>query len=269
MTSSRNYRLLLNGLLVSLLFLMAIPAVAGPITNPGAQPFSKFTVYGGIVSIVNGTNALELGANGQDIASNGDIIFRPRDVFGQQAVNIKKNDSSGGSDMYVVGTVCLHGSGSADCRNQWPSGSLWQQFSPNYTAFAVTPNVNNGVTIGTSAAAPTVTTQPGLLVSQPGSSYAARILNANLSGSAIRVDGNVLFRAGFSASGTAYIGGQEVWYSGHEGVGSGLDADLMDGRQVTQQTAAQCSGTDHGTHFMCLCFDYSGTKKCAAMYNYF
>jgi hypothetical protein len=68
--------LFLAGIMV---FFIVQKSAAGPITNPGAAPYAKLSVYQGVISVVPGgagDSVMEIGNAGRDIASTGNINLR-------------------------------------------------------------------------------------------------------------------------------------------------------------------------------------------------
>lgn len=136
--------------IAAVLIVVGNTAQAGPITGGGGHtPFVKLGVYQGIVTIISpgGGNIMTLGNAGRDITSTSDLYFRPGGIqndnicFGgtnnggacttdldcpgagsclQQATSIG-NVGYAEAGLFVTGSICLHGSGSADCRNVWPA----------------------------------------------------------------------------------------------------------------------------------------------------
>jgi len=261
-------------------------ADAGPVTGgSGAWPYVKLGVYQGVAALsVNGTSVIELGANGKDIATDtgSAIALRPNAVTSANAAIL--TSANGGTRLKVPGSVCLYPSGvgsPAVCNNSWPAGvtSLWTTStdSDGYTMLAPLPNgaVRQGAVIGTTSTR--VTSGTALTVQQDTTGYlyaGLRATNLASSGIAAQLTGDVQITGSLWVGGVWSINGAEVYHSpsrsanqfdsvaGHEGVGSGLDADLLDGYDVTILPGNKCGG------LACLCVTFAvGNVRCASLDN--
>ncbi len=288
---------------VSFVALASRPAIAGPITNgPSSAPFTKLGVYQGVVSVVSNADnaALELGYLGRDIASTGDLYFRPSFTARANGAYFTRNGNS--ADFYLSGKLCLfkHVSNIIDlnsmsCSDGWPSGSgsgssLWtivadpvaDPFTNAVNGNFLQPiNTNYGVHIGSSLSPVT----GGTALTLDGASYSYPLGVANLgSGAALQTQGQVNLNAYGYVNGLIYINGQEVWHrqgffggpAAHEGLGSGLDADIANGNNVTLEPATSCNDDDTKPRAACICFTIfrvgsspNPSKHCAAFSNAF
>lgn len=82
----------------------ANPVAAGPITGgAGNAPFTKVGVYQGILSIIpaGSGSIMEIGNNGQDIASTGDIFMRPGETPGSNTAATKFFKRGAGQGLYI------------------------------------------------------------------------------------------------------------------------------------------------------------------------
>lgn len=290
-------RLLGAMLLGMVAVLITQQAQAGPITNGvNNPPFTKLGVYGGVLTITHGSQALEIGNNGRDIGSTGDLYFRPGLLSQVNGMRVFKNGSL--SDVLVTGRLCLFGTGTADCRSVWPvgGGSNYWQLSGSY----LQPNTATyGVGIGD--AGNPVTTMSALNIQSiaGGNALSLRALNTNLTGSAIRTVGGIdLSRT--VVDGTIRINGQEVFHPGSGGflpnegrycseggyactyesecnssptdtcVGTGADADLLEGLDVTIKPGSVCKSSyqANGNALLCVCITSGATTRCTPMWNH-
>lgn len=272
---------------VALFSLYQSTAQAGPVTGgSGAWPYVKLGVYQGVAALsVDGASVVELGNNGKDIATgtNSAIAIRPNSVSAANAAIFAS--ANGGTRLKVPGRVCLYPSGvssPAVCNSAWPSGSttLWTTATDidGYTTLTPLPNGANrqGISIGTAAAR--VTSGTGLAVQQTTLSFLDTALRAtNMSGGSLaaQLSGDVQIDGALWVGGTWTINGSEVYHgpslltrvdsiAGHQGAGSGLDADLLDGYNVTILRGSSCSA------MACLCFTFgAGNVRCAKLENRF
>lgn len=260
---------------------------AGPVTGgSGAWPYVKLGIYQGVAALsVNGTSVIELGANGKDIATdtNSAIAIRPNAVTSANAAVL--TSANGGARLKVPGSVCLYPSGvgsPAVCNNAWPAGSvsLWTTTTDadGYTMLRPLPvgTVQQGVVIGSTTTR--VTSGTALSVQQDVSGYlykGLRTTNLNTSSLAAQFTGDVQIAGNFWVGGTWTMNGAEVYHSAslynftdkisaHEGLGSGLDADKLDGYDVTLLPGNKCNG------MACFCVTFSvGNVRCAKLENRF
>lgn len=90
-------------------FLVVQQSAAGPITGGmGSPPYSKLSVYQGVISIVPGglnDHVMEIGNAGRDIASTGSIYLRPGTVNGGggDVVITAQNTVSEGGELILAG----------------------------------------------------------------------------------------------------------------------------------------------------------------------
>ncbi len=274
------------GLIAVIALVTMLPAQAGPITNgPNSAPFTKLGVYGGVLTILDGSQAMEIGNNGRDIGSTGDLYFRPQ-LPESRGIRFFKNGSA--EDVLITGKLCLNGSGSQDCRDVWPTaggGNYWQVNSgylePNTATYA----------LGVGTSSQRVQNGPALDVHGSGY-YGLQVINRDTSGlsQAMQADGNVFSDGETVVGRKIYVNGSEVWHPGypaagiapHQGEGSGLDADRYvspfgDFENVTLEPAASCAsilgpfgqpnpGGDKTLACLCVATDIG--KKCAPMWNH-
>lgn len=281
-------------ILVAILFLasfvclsLADFAFAGPITNGyGNAPFSRLSVYRGVVSIQpvgGGQGVLELGYRGEEIAATQDIYFRPGSTTQADGIRVCTNCGTGVNATYanlvVTGNVCLYGpTGTvADCRAVWPGAggpgtSSWDYVTD--TGIGGTPgikfvqpnsaNATRAVHIG-SAASPV-----GGIALDIDAYDGVVVRNANNAAKAVSVQGNAMF---FDATvtGAVRVNGQPVYDTVNSGAGSGLDADTLYANDVTLEPAASCTDTGGYPRIGCLCFlvkeGPTMVKKCTALAN--
>lgn len=257
----------------------------------------KLGVYQGVLDFVwnASPNILEFGYLGRDIAGSSNITFRPGSVSAANAAAFVRSGSVVNLD--VSGKVCLynHASGLAvDCRDVWPAGgsggSYWQVVTQNVSGignrnFLQTKDGSNQPTYSVHIGSSSQRITGGTAVTVNGAgSVGLQAVNLNTSGSAAQFSGNVTVGLyGTSIDGTVRIAGQEVWSSGfswynhgHQGADTGLDADTLDGQNVTLEGPASCSDDTNPPYnaprILCLCFTIrngaSSTKHCTPMSNY-
>jgi hypothetical protein len=104
---------------------------------------------------------------------------------------------------------------------------------------------------------------------------ALRATNINTGALAAQFTGDVQVTGKFWVGGTWSMNGAEVYHSAslfnyadqiasHQGIGSGLDADKLDGYDVTLLPGNKCNG------MACLCVTFSvGNVRCAKLENRF
>lgn len=268
MSRPRHYFFLAMASLTAIgVILVAGPAGAGPVTNVGSAPYSRLTLYQGVVSVIPGiTSALELGYRGEDIAASGDIYLRPGSVAQANGLRICTNCGNGVTATYanvvVPGQLCLYGPNGnvADCRSAWPSGSgggsTWDYVTdvgaggwPAAVKY-LQPNAANAtraIHIGSAGSAVAGTAL------DIAAGREVLVQNADAGGKALSVIGNTTF---FDATVKQKItvNGQEVYHPGNSGAGSGLDADTLTGHDVTLESATQCFVSDGDGRVGCICF---------------
>lgn len=213
---------------------------AGSVTNPGGSPTQKVSIYQGVLTIAPGrdtNNILEFGNNGSDITSSGNIYFRPGRLA--ETSGVRFDGSSGTTDIYVPGRLCINGA----CVPPWPSGSgtsLWQRNGSQLETVGAQPRgveilnpnttyINGGSALsavgsmpGTSAAYFSNTSGPALQLNDGGFVRGDLVLTTANVSSPITIN---YLNAGVPTNG-------KVWYPGNDGMGSRLDADLLDGHKV-------------------------------------
>lgn len=263
-------------------------AIAGPVTGgSGVWPYVKLGIYQGVAALsVNGTSVIELGANGKDIATGSPsaIAIRPNAVSAANAAIF--TSANGGTRLKVPGSVCLYPSGvgaAAVCNNSWPAGSssLWTT-SVDVDGFtSVTPlpvgSVRQGVLIGSTTSRVTSGTAVAVQQDVVGELITA-VRSTNMNGTALaaQLTGDAQIAGNFWVRGTWTINTNEVYHGAsisaytpdsivsHDGIGSGLDADTLDGYDVTILPGNKCNG------LACLCFTFGvGNVRCAKLRNIF
>lgn len=110
----------------------------------------KLTVYQGVVVIApGGGKILELGNEGQDIASTDTIYLRPDSMSEANGARIVKNGAT--ANLYV-NELCFSGSGSEICKTVIPTpaggDSTWTQNVGGFTTLSPT-DADTGVLVGT------------------------------------------------------------------------------------------------------------------------
>lgn len=268
---------------------------AGPITGgPGVWPFTKLGVYQGVVSISPiSSGTMELGSSGKDIAATGQIIIRPNGVTAVKGATFLKQSSS--TQLKVPGKIWLYPSGPSQppvAYSQWPSGSSSQWIrvpttpSGLGTPYEVLQTSTPGLGMRIGAATAPVTGDTALHVSEeyvPSYDiYGLEVAHSVASEYAVQLQGDLVTQStqqagtALNVAGRILINGQEVYHPGgnysgiptpvHQGIGSGLDADYLDGYDVTIENGngTSCTG------IACLCFQFNGSigKKCTALTNY-
>ena len=212
---------------------------AGSVTNPGGSPVTKLAVYQGVLSIAPGrdtNNVLEFGNNGSDIASTGNIYFRPGRLAETNSVRFA--GTSGKTDIYIPGRLCINGA----CVPPWPSGSgtsLWQQNGVQLETINTPSTQPRGVEILNPNAS---LVEGGSALEAVGNKNGTSVVYiSNTSGPALQLNAGGYIRGDLSLT-TSNItspitvnytfngvpGVGKVWYPGNDGAGSGLDADMLD-----------------------------------------
>jgi len=300
--------------LISLLSLIIIGLIAvnNPVSaslvtggTPGRPPYAKLSVYQGVIALAPaGTNdsVMEIGNAGRDLASTGDLFFRPSSI--SYDVGIRLYNNGGYADMNVPGKVCLHpGGGAADCRTEWPTGggsNLWDRIADAKLGhpdlgYLYPKETGLGIQIGSNGTPVQVSPASGPAAEfiSNGSSYdyAAWIVHGN-NGVGALFQGNVYSSSevwglqrvcvgnGAGLGPNCGAGFSEAWHpanaadpaTANEGLNSGLDADLLDGMNVTLEYPTCTSGPDWqwGVKAACFCVTFPGNiKKCGDMRNRF
>lgn len=212
----------------------------------------KLTVYGGVVTVTpggSGNSTLELGANGTDLISSGNLVIRPQNSplqanttrFVGGGSNVQSLSVSGDLKLTTTGRqICLQG----NCRSSWAGGNFWSErlAGTTFIEYWLEPTaLSRGVRIGDPTAPFT-----------GGTPLTVASLNANNAGggAAARFIGNVQNIANLYYYESLKVNGAEAWNEDNDGRGSGLDADNLDG--VTVAFAKGNTLACHAT--FCLCF---------------
>lgn len=136
-TRSVRWPLVSAVILATMMVIVVVnPVSAGPVTAPGSPPFVKLGVYQGVIAIVppSGTNVLEIGNAGRDIAGSSDIYLRPGGVTTANAVKLARSVTYTQAAVTIPGggQVCLDQTqaGGWSCQPTWPTGgpggdTLW------------------------------------------------------------------------------------------------------------------------------------------------
>lgn len=79
-------------------------------------------VYQGLLTVTSDVtqSLLEIGNNGQEIASNSNIYLRPSSLTQAQGVRFSYNSGTGRTNLYAPGGLCFD---TAACVDTWPSGT--------------------------------------------------------------------------------------------------------------------------------------------------
>lgn len=246
--------------------------VAGPVTGGSSGPSTKITVYQGTMAITPGrgsSDTLEIGnpgANGIEIASTGKIYFRPSGKAFDHAVWF--DGTNGATDLYVTGKLYINGAAVPP----WPSGSGVSYWSQATTSLVAVPQGATARGVAVSQPITNDVWSNKTAVEVVGNSVSPSLIVSNLSGPALSVVGNVAVHGNLSvtsANGSPLqINGGKIWYAGNDGIGSGLDADFIDGRGAyfsftnsggtqTSTTATTLDGSSFkmctGSSNICLC----------------
>ena len=241
---------------------------AGSVTNPGGAPVIKMAVYQGVLTIAPGRDSgdiLEFGNNGSDIASTGNIYFRPSRLAATNGVRFDGTSSSGKTDVYIPGRLCVNGA----CITSWPTGggvSLWQKNGSQLE----TITAGRGVEIVT----PNTTYAGGSALSVVGSANGVPAMYiSNTSGPALQINKGGFLRGDLqintlNVTTPITFNGLKVWYPGNDGIGTGLDADMLDGENLhlsfkasgTGSCGNNAPGACGGTYAFNLCTDKQATS---------
>jgi len=261
--------------------LLVVPfAQAGPITGgSGTWPYVKLGVYQGVLSIsTSSTSALEIGAAGKDIAtsSGSAIILRPDAVAASNGALLSA--SGGVTRLKIPGQVCLYPSGISQppsCYNQWPAGgsTLWTRVV-DADGFGQLQTITTGLGVRIGSSSSRVTGGTALTAEQSLLGFdidALNVANASSSGPAVELTGDAVVSSQATIGGRLRVNSQEVYHPAdagfgvpvpkNDGVGSGLDADRLDGYDVTLRNGSSCGALG------CLCFTFGSTTSCAPLRN--
>jgi hypothetical protein len=169
--------------------------------------------------------------NGIELASTGKIYFRPSGVAGDHGAWFDTNGSL--TDLYVTGKLYINGASVPP----WPSGggtSYWQQIGN-----ALQPLPQGSIARGLQVIEPIADNnlENRAAMSAVSTGALATVTITNTLGNALEVTGDPVFNGNLNVTsavaapavyirnGTSYT----FWYSGNDGAGSGLDADIIDG----------------------------------------
>lgn len=265
-------RLTIAALVMVVGVVTAMTAQAGSVTNGAGQPpFTETAVYQGVIAVIPGgigDSLLEIGNQGKDIASTGDIYLRPHSLTGANTgVRVTKNGNSGITDLHVYGRLCLAG----QCEHTWPSAggtSFWTQTStwlePS-TAGQGLYTASSGVGFG----------GYGLEVYGDHSDAALYISKQTAGGTALQSASSVEIRGSLNVTGQMTMldcppGGNcpdlasmsvgRIWEPANDGRASGLDAARIDGfnfRVLRTPYDASACGTG-GSGQWCVCGEFEG-----------
>lgn len=272
---------------------IAWPVFAGPVTNPTSPPsapFVKLGVYQGVVSVVSGSNALEIGNAGRDIAASGDIYLLPGGHLYPSGVRIKKSDVFAEAAIDVGnGQICLNTdqAGTYSCISSWASGSTGDTYW-SLAGSALSPKVTSPVVdvirIGTDAKPVPAAYGRALDIYSASAAPAVNVVGvletgyydgSSYRGGNIRVAGQVKASNSATSGNPQYsLGGSGLapWssrdvFNATTFVGSGIDADTFDGN------ATVLFPTDHNffwktvTGGNALCIKTTASKLCTGGTN--
>lgn len=239
--------------------------ISGTTTPAGA------TIYQGLLSIAttDGQNLMEIGANGQDIASTGDIYLRPEqapafDGSRLKAIRLTKNGAGTAADLYIPGGLCLYGY----CRDTWPTeqiGQNWVYGAGNYlienpSLIPPPEGIFFSQPVSTAPALSLVAQGTALSLTNYSTDFTAQ---DGLFASSVFVRGTLLVKniAPVDRPNQEIIYGIEggdtyhVWHAWNDGKNSGLDAAKLDG--VNFRITKDYLGSDfpdcQGANTYCLC----------------
>jgi len=237
----------------------ALPA-RSTVLSPGAT--QRLSVYGGVVTITPGETippdntterTLELGSTGTDIASNDDIVLQP----GNTSTTGTRFIGKGGvlQALAISGSLSLETNGKEVCikdvcRSSWSRvAEHWKPLTLSYGAWQHTIlqpiDINEGVRIGTSSQRfmnGTALTADGLFATN------------RSGGNAATLSGNIENISQLTVYDKVTVSYREPWSQKNQGTGSGLDADKIDGADVTLRIGYICDAT------ACVCFNGSPTN---------
>ncbi|MBI4090146.1 MAG: hypothetical protein HY421_01970 [Candidatus Kerfeldbacteria bacterium] len=248
MTHYRLTLFALSTLVVTAAWLRFSMPVQSLTVTPNAV--QKLTVYGGVATVtpVVGGPTLELGTDGTDIVSSGNIVIRPQSSppnisntrFTGGGSNVQNLLISGDLKLTTPGRqICLQG----DCQSSWGGGSFWAERSGGiFPVYWLEPtDLSRGLRIGESSAftGKTALIANGLGAYNIGGGAAARFIGD------VKNINELHYFESFT------VNGGEAWHEQNDGRGSGLDADNFDGVRAFYQpgTSLMCYAT------FCLCFE--------------
>lgn len=274
-------RFYLNSLLITALcslvvvFVATVSVIAKPLTGSGVIGTMVYQGVALVTSGESGSSVLELGNNGQEIASSGDIYLRPNYLPATsgsvlQAIKFVKNATTGRTDVYAPGGVCF---ASGTCQDTWPTGggtSLWNLVSgqrlETATAGRTVSFVKNNPSSATANAVELVAQNTDTVfgVSNTFGIAAQFSQGALIQGNVIvdkRSSGDEFLMVNTDTN-TSY----KVWHYGNDGHTSsatGLDASKLDGTPIIFYhfpTTSLASCGSNGTDRHCFCGNFfSGT----------
>jgi hypothetical protein len=267
----------LKTVMIALALLSGI-VVAGAYTTVRARPVTGSgsigsMIYNGVAVVTTGevgSNILELGNNGQEIVSSGDLYLRPQALTEAQGVRFT-TDATGRTSVHAKGGVCF---ATGQCQDTWPTGtstSLWTLSSGILSPSTATDSLTWIQPDDTGAAE---------LVSDISSTETLRV--SNTSGIAARFGDVSLYNSLYINS---RAGGDEmvitdpadlntlykVWHSGNDGhsnnpASPGPDASLLDGEKISFRYTTTCAAPSVPALHHCFCADVTpSTTKCIAL----
>lgn len=192
------------------------------------------TFYGGRVISTNGTGNARLEPGGDIIADRGNntgIVYLGASGSRYLYYNNTNYDLAG-AQLYINGSLAWNsgndgaGSGLDADLLDGQDGSYYAPINnPAFTGTALTVNAGK------------------LLVQHDGSNAYIRPTNA---GSSLFLGAGNTNTVQLTPAGAVLIGGNVAWHAGNDGAGSGLDADLLDGRQASDFSLLDGSTTYTG-----------------------
>lgn len=256
-------------------FAVTMTVIAKPLTGSGVVGTMVYQGVALVTSGESGSSILELGNNGQEIASSGDIYLRPNYLPATsgsvlQAIRLVKNSTTGRTDVYAPGGVCF---ASGTCQDTWPSGggsSLWTLVSgqrlQTSTAGQTLSFVKNSPStpIGNALEVVAQNTDTALGVSNTVGIAGQFANGASIQGNIIvdKRSGGDEFQMVDTDTNITY----KVWHYGNDGHTSsatGLDASKLDGKPLIFYhfpTSSLASCGSNGTDRHCFCGNFfSGT----------
>lgn len=273
--SFRNATILLTTVVGVGLYSAAHPASAGPVTGGSStSPYLEAAIYQGVIAVIpgnTGDSILEIGAVGKDIASSGDIFFRPQSLIdANAAVRFAKNGTSGKTDLHVRGRLCLNGS----CKDAWPvpgGTSYWAQSGTWLEPITVGRGVFSNTVGGSGAVTLEIYGEHSdgtLFARHTGGGTAIDI------GGYAEIHGNVYTTGDISVldclrtltedcTDLATYVPANVWHPGNDGRGSGLDAGKIEGYDFRICPPNTCIGlTNDNRWWICGDIGLNGATKC-------